>query len=236
MIKLSLKGLAKYIASSPSTQRRILQDFKYPAADEPFAMRMYYREATDCLKVYIKERQSKEWLRLRAIEIAASRHEQSRASARRLRQNANAVLLYEKHFSGCDLEVLERPKFRLNFHGVSVSIVPDLYLRDGAKTKLIKLQFGGPKLPEQSVKVITQCLLEAANSEGYDLAPSSAIYIDLPRDVSHTAARAGKKTLRDIKAACETISQIWDAIPSPGKSKRSVAAQVSSSDSPALTG
>lgn len=236
MIKLSLKGLAKYIASSPSTQRRILQDFKYPAADEPFAMRMYYREATDCLKVYIKERQSKEWLRLRASEIAVSRHEQSPAGARRLQQNANAVLLYEKHFGGEDLEVLDRPKFRLNFHGVSISVVPDLYVRDAAKTKLIKLQFGGPKLPEQSVKVITQCLLEAANLEGYDLAPSSAIYIDLPRGVSHTAARAGKKTLRDIKAACETISQIWDAIPAPGKSKRSAAAPVSASHSPALTG
>ena len=85
-IKLTLKGLAKYIASSPSAQRKILQDFKYPSADEPFAMRMYYREATECLKEYIRERHSSEWLRQRAIQLTAEREGQSATSARRLRQ------------------------------------------------------------------------------------------------------------------------------------------------------
>jgi hypothetical protein len=224
MIKITVKGLAKYIASSPSGQRRILQDFKYPAADEPFAMKVYYREATDCLKSFIRGHHSQEWLRQRAIEMTASALEHSTASARRLQQNAKAVLLFEKHFDSKTLEVLECPRFRLTLHGVSISVVPNLFLRDGAKTKLIKLQFGGPKLPEQSVKVITQCLLDAATLQGYDLPPWSAIYIDLPRDVAHTAARAGKRTLRDIKAACETISQVWETIPPPAKSKRSAAA------------
>ncbi len=224
MIKLTVKGLAKYIASSPSKQRRILQDFKYPAADEPFAMRMYYREATDCITSLIKGSHSREWLRERAVEMAKVEPNQSSKSARRLQQNAAAVLLCWKHFGNKELEVLERRRVRLQFHGVSISVVPDLCLRDGAKTRLIKLQLGGPKLPEQAVKVLTQCLLEAGVSQGYDLSPSSAIYIDLPRDVVSTAPRAGKRTLGDIRAACETISQIWDSIPPPAKSKRSVAA------------
>jgi hypothetical protein len=224
MIKLTLKGLAKYVASSPAAQRKILQDFKYPAADEPFAMRVYYREAIDSLKEYIKNRHSSEWLRQRAIQLTAVREGQSAASARRLRQNAQAVLLYEKHFGSKDLEILDAPRFRLNFHGVAVSVVPELCLRDGARTKLIKLQFGGTKLAEQSLKVITRCLLLAANSQDFDLTPSSAIYIDLPRGIVHTAPRAGQRTLQDIRAACETISQIWDSIPPPVRSKRSAAA------------
>lgn len=224
MIKLTLKGLAKYVASSPAAQRKILQDFKYPAADEPFAMRVYYREALDCLKEYVENRHSSEWLRQRAVQLTATREGQSATSARRLRQNAQAVLLYEKHFGGKELEILQTPRFRLNFHGVAISVVPDLCLRDGPRTKLLKLQFGGIKLSEQSVKVITQCLLEAANSQGLDLTPSSAIYVDLPRGVVHTAPRAGKRTLQDIRAACETISQIWESIPRPLKSKRSAAA------------
>ena len=224
MIKLTLKGLAKYIASSPAAQRKILQEFKYPSADEPFAMRMYYREATDRLRTYIGERQSSDWLRQQASELAATRDGQSPATARRRRQNAQAVLLFEKHFSSKDLELLEVPRFRLAFHGVIVSVVPDLNLRDGTKTKLIKIQFGGTKLPEQSVKVVTQCLVEGARSQGIDLAPSSAVYVDLPRGLVHSAPRAGKRTLQDIRAACETISQIWDSIPPPAKSKRSAAA------------
>jgi hypothetical protein len=224
MIRLSLKGLAKYVASSPAAQRKILQEFKYPAADEPFAMRVYYREAIDCLRSYIKGRHSSDWLRERASELGASFAGQSPAAACRLRQNAQAVLRFEKHFGSKRLEVLDTPKFRLVFHDVVISVVPDLYLREGTKTKLIKLQFGGTKMSEQSVKVITQCLLEAAKFKGIDLPPSSAIYIDLPRGLVHSAPRAGKRTLQDIQAACETISQIWESIPPPASSKRSAAA------------
>jgi hypothetical protein len=67
-------------------------------------------------------------------------------------------------------------------------------------------------------------LLEAAKFKGIDLPPSSAIYIDLLRGLVHSAPRAGKRTLQDIQAACETISQIWESIPPPASSKRSAAA------------
>ena len=224
MIKLTLKGLAKYVASGPAAQRKILQDFKYPAADEPFAMRVYYRDAIDCLREYIRSKHPSEWLRERAIEIASAREGQSATSARRLRQNAQAVLLCEKHFRRGDLELLDAPRLRLNHHGVSISVVPDLCVKAGAKTRLLKIQFGGPELPERSVSVITQCLLDAAASQGLDLPPSSALYVDLPRGVVHTAPRVGKRALQDIRAACETIAQIWESIPPPLRSKRSAAA------------
>ena len=224
MIKLTLKGLARYIASSPSAQRKILQNHKYPAADEPFAMRMYYREATDCLKTYIRDGQTGEWLRQRALELTAPRPDQSGPSASRLRHNAEAVLHFGKHFDGKDIEVLDCPRFRLEFSGVSIGVVPDLCLRDHSRIKLFKLQFGGKALPEQSVRVITQCLLAAANAQGHALPFSSAVYVDLPRSLSYTAPRSSKKTMQDIKAACETIALIWDSITPPAKSKRSAAA------------
>src|SRR5688572_79173 len=111
MIKLTLKGLAKYVASSPAAQRKILQDFKYPAEDEPFAMMVYELEALDCLKEYVENRHSSEWLRQQAVQHTATRERQSVTSARRLGQNAQAVLLYEKHFGGKELEILQTPKF-----------------------------------------------------------------------------------------------------------------------------
>jgi hypothetical protein len=224
MIKLTLKGLAKYVAASPATQRKILQDFKYPSADEPFAMRLYYREAMDCLKDYITNRRSGEWLRERSIQLASAKEGDSPTGARRRRQNAEAVLLYEDYFGGRQLEVLTTPRFRLNFDDVSVSVVPDLFLRDGARTKLVKLQFGGPRLATTSIRVITQCMVAAANSSGCDVPSSSVIYLDLPRGDVHAAPRAGKRILRDIRAACATISQIWESIPPPRKSRRSEAA------------
>jgi hypothetical protein len=222
MIKLSAKGIAKYIVSSPATQRRIVQDFKYPASEEPFAMRMYYREATDRLKAYMKGEHSNEWLREQAAALAGSGQGQSAAAVRRLQQNADAILLYERQFAGKNWEVLDVPRMRLTFHAVAISVVPDLHLRHLDRAKLIKLQFGGARLPQQSINVMTQCLLQAGLAQGLDLSPACAIYIDLPRDAVHSV-RAGKKTLRDIIAACETISLIWDSIPPP-RSRRSAAA------------
>src|SRR5262245_48340896 len=185
MIKLTLKGLAKYIASSPSVQRKILQDFKYPSADEPFAMRVYYQEAMDCLKQYIREQRSSEWLRERARQLTVAEDGQSAKSIGRLRQNARDILLYEKLFRTTGVEVLDTPKFRLSYHGVTISVVPDLCLLDGTRTKLVKIQFGGTKLADQSVRVMTQCMLEAANLNGYGLSGGSCVYMDLPRGVSH---------------------------------------------------
>lgn len=222
-IKLTLTGLAKYIASSPAKQRKILQDHKFPASDEAFAMRVYYREATDVLKDLIDRQGSMEWLRQQAHSLRAPRPEQTPKSAARLERNAEAVLWLDNYFGGRKLERLECPRFRLSYANVSVSVVPHLHVRDGSKLKLIKLQFGGRALQEQAVKVVTQCMLEGARSQRLDLAASCAIYIDLPRNVVHTA-RAGKTTLNDIKAACETISQIWDSIPPPAPSRRKKAA------------
>jgi hypothetical protein len=224
MIKLTLKGLAKYVASSPAAQRKILQDFKYPAADEPFAMRVYYREAMSCLKQYIRQQRSSEWLREQARNLTLTLDDQPARSMERLRQNARAVLMYEKLFRTTEIKVLDTPRFRLTFHGVTISVVPDLCLLDGTRKKLIKIQFGGKRLSDQSVRVMTQCMLDAANASGYGLSASSCVYIDVPREAVHPAPRAGKRTLQDVKAACETISQIWESIPPPSKSKRSAAA------------
>lgn len=223
MIKISLTGLAQYIASSPAAQRKILQNFKYPSADEAFAMRVYYREATDCLKRYIRDHESKDWLRDQALLLTAPREGQTSKSAKRLQLNADAVLLLDKYFGGGGFELLQRPRFRLSFSDVSVSVAPDLFIRENLKSKFIKVQFAVKALPDPSIRVITQCMLEAARSNGLDISPASVIYVDVPRDTVHTA-RPGKKVLNDIHAACETISQIWDKIPKPAPSKRRTAA------------
>jgi hypothetical protein len=224
-IRLSAKGLAKYIAASPSTQRRILQQFKYPTADEPFAMRLYYREATQLLRACIEKQHPSDWVRQRAIDLTASDRDVTPAAARRLRQNSDALLLFDRHFRKRPVEILPRQRFTLVFHDVAVGVVPDLIIHDSAGVlRVIKLQLGGPRPPDVTVKVITQCLFEAAVRSGFQIKPTSARYVDLPRNATHSAATAGRRVLRDIEAACETISQIWDSIPPPARTKRIAAA------------
>lgn len=223
MIKMSAKGLAKFISAGPATQRKIVQDFKYPNADEPFAMRVYYREAKNSLRAYITDQQSSDWLHEQAQVLTQPTSNQSPSHLRRLKQNADAIVQFDQYFGGRKLEVVECPRFQLKFAAVSVSAAPDLLLREETATWLIKVQFGGPKPDKRVVGILAQLLLEGANSRGLALQASSVVYLDVIRNDVYTA-RNGTRTLRDIKAACETISQVWDSIPPPQKSKRSAAA------------
>jgi hypothetical protein len=220
VIKLSVRGLAKYIVASPAAQRRVLEDFKYAAGDEPFAMRTYYREVKDCIKSFHRNAHPADWLRQQATLVSASSHAETGTTAQRLEQNARAIRQYEQLLSGRRFEVLDPCRFRLTYFDVSISVVPDLHIREGNKTKLYKIQFGGPPEKEQGIRVMTQCLLEAANVAGHGLPHTSVIYLDLPRGLEHHAPRSGAKTLRDIKAACQTISQLWDSIQAPNRSSR----------------
>jgi hypothetical protein len=54
VIRISVKGLAKFIEGGPSAQRRVLREYKYPDEDEPSAMRLYYRDATDRIYAFHK--------------------------------------------------------------------------------------------------------------------------------------------------------------------------------------
>jgi hypothetical protein len=52
MIKIGVKGLAKFMTSTAAAQRKVLQDYKFPDEDEPKAMRLYYGEAVDSIRTY----------------------------------------------------------------------------------------------------------------------------------------------------------------------------------------
>jgi hypothetical protein len=157
------------------------------------------------------------------LVLASSRQEAGK-TAQRLEQNALAIRRYEQFLGARKLEVLDPCRFQLKYFDVVISVVPDLHTREGNKVKLVKIQFGGPPEKEQSIRVMTHCLLEAANLAGLKLPHTSVIYLDLPRAVEHHAQRSGSKTLRDIRAACQTISQLWDLIPPPSRTSRRSAA------------
>ena len=98
-------------------------------------MRVYYREAMECLKHYIREQHSPDWLQEQARQLTSQVDGEAAKSIGRLRQNARAVLLFERLFRTTGIEVLETPRFRLTYHEVTISVVPDLRLLDGTRKK-----------------------------------------------------------------------------------------------------
>ncbi len=216
MIKLSIKGLAKYMASSPSAQRRVLRDFKYPRGEEAFAMRLYYRDACERITAFHRNDHDCEWLRSEADDLSRLASLTGGSGGVRLRNNARALRQYEQHFASRSYEILDELRLELEFSGVRITATPDLHVRENHKQRVIKLEFSKKPLTPETIRIITQCLYEAARRGRVpDLSSSSVLYLDVPRGVEHRGARAGSRTLRDIEAACETISEIWDSIQPP---------------------
>lgn len=209
MIPLTLSGLAKYMTATPANQRKILREFKYPNEDEPYAMRLYYREAREHIVGFHRNGREREWLLQRSHEIDRVGELNGGISATRLKHNSRVLRQYAKHFAERPFEVLDTLRLSLVFGDVRLSVVPDLHVRERGKEKIVKLDFGVRQPSEEVVKIISQCMFEAARGEVEDLTSSSALYLDVGRGTEHRGARAGARIRADIEAACETISAVW---------------------------
>lgn len=212
MIRISVKGLADYMTASPATQRKILRDFKYPDADEAYAKRLYYREARDYVAAFHRNRHDGEWLRVKAAELSQLADLVGGQAGHRLKQNARALLQYQRNFGTRAFEPVGDLRLHLDVGHVRISVNPDLVVEERAKPKLLKLDFSVRPPDPASIKIVAQCMFEAAQGNLPKLTSSSVLYLDVRRGVEHRGARAGARTLRELEAACETIAAVWHTL------------------------
>lgn len=212
MKKLSLKGLADYMTASSTRQRSILRQYKYPLEDEARAKIVYYREARDIVSAFHAAAHDQAWLLDEANRLKALAGASQGATKTRLQHNARAVRAYAEHFSTRSFEVLGDVYLSLLHGGVTITVVPDLHVKEKGQEKIIKLEFGVKQPDPVLVRIMAQGMLEASDVAKLGLPSSAALVFDVPRGVSHAEARVGARVRRDIENACLNISAIWDAI------------------------
>src|SRR5438552_2972289 len=105
MIKMSVKGLAKFMVASPAAQRKVLQDYKFPDEDEPKAMRLYYGEAVDSIKAYHLRQLPVDWLLQQADRIGQLASTVNGMTRTRLRNNVRGLRDYADNFASRRLTV-----------------------------------------------------------------------------------------------------------------------------------
>ena len=210
-IKISVKGLAKFMTATPSGQRKILREFKFPDDDEPRAMRVYYGEAVDAITAYHKHSKDRQWLLDQADLCSDLATSLGGRSATRLRNNARALRQYADHFHRRKFQVLPDLKLALSHSDVRISVIPDLHVREGAKKKIIKLDFSKNPDDEQS-RIISQCMFEAFRESQGKITPSAVLYLQVAIGAEVRGARVGSRLMGDFKAACENINALWDTI------------------------
>ena len=212
MIQLSLKGLAKFMTASAAGQRKVLHDYKYPAA-EGQAQAKYYREARNAIARYHKQKHPESWLVQEAADLLlASKAAPKPQIATRLKNNARALKYYATHFSSALYDVLPDVNLALTFGEVLITVNPDLHVQEKAKEKLVKLDFAADAPDAAVIKIISQAMLEAALADGMTLASSQVLYVDVPRGINHKGARLGAQMRKNIEASCQNIAAIWNTI------------------------
>lgn len=210
--KLSLRGLSKYMTASAHAQRKILREFKYPNEAGAAAMRHYYVPATEAILLHHADNKGEDWLQQRASALEADAASTSQEGKRRkLKSNATALRHYARHFAARKFKDVKRgPTWSLAYEDVVISVRPDLHVLENGTEKVIRLGFPLHGVSTEAVKIMAQGLLAAA-SQSLGLGSSQVLYFDLPRGTV-TKGRAGAKLGKDIKAACATISTLWDSI------------------------
>lgn len=212
MITIPLRCLAEYMTSGPAKQRTTLKEYKYPQSDESQARIKYYQEARDSISIYHRGKRAPIWLENKAavLESLASIEKGNRQI--RLRHNARGVRAYEASFASKNFDILIIPKWYLIYSGVRIIVRPDLYVMEKGALKAIKLDFGVKEPKLEFIKIVSQCMLEAALSNGVALSGPSTLFLDVPRGNIHKAARIGSAMKKNIEAACMSIDAIWPTI------------------------
>lgn len=211
MIKIGLKGLAKFIASSPAAQRKVLRDYKYPKR-EGEAQALYYREARLLVRRNHSRGNPEGWLSARSQELSLKAQTQSGAGALRVRHNARALREYNQFWGNKTFEILGDLSLSLSCSGVTISIYPDLHVREAGVERIIKLEFGSRPPDDVVIRIMSQAMFEAASAAGLNLRSADILLVDVPRKAVYRGARMRSRTAKDIEAACQTIADIWPSL------------------------
>ncbi len=212
MIKITVKGLAKFMRKGPAVQRTVLRDFKFPKEPEARAQTVYYAEARNGIREYHDSENDASTL-VRSIDILRMKADRAGGQKKiRLEHNIRAIERYLQHFSGKRFQILKSPNLTYSHGDVTVSAAPDLFVREGKDEKLIRIDLGADPTDEDMIRIILQVTYEAAVSAGMRIKPSHVVYLDISRGTQHVGARARTRLSRDIEAACENIEAMWGGI------------------------
>ena len=95
-------------------------------------------------------------------------------------------------------------------HGqVLVSAYPDLYVKDGDRHKIIKLDLGKDHPKPEMIKIVLQVTYAAAQLRSCRSYQKDVIYVEVEHGTQHSGVKKRARLQRDIEAACQTIEDVW---------------------------
>lgn len=210
MKKITVQGIADFMTASEVKRRKIVHNFKHPDRAESQAMIKYYREARDAIIIFHTRGNDINYLRNRISNLYLEALASQGSTRVRLRSNARGLRQYLANFSNKQYTIKARTSSVIINGDVRIVVTPELHVEENGEDKLIKLEFKSKEPKGDYMKIIAQSIFMAQNGQ-YE--PRNCIYMDVPRGSVYKATRATSRLQRNIEAACDSISDIWDSIP-----------------------
>lgn len=208
MIRISAKGLAKYMTSGDASKRKILRDYKFPDP-EGAVQAKYYAEARRVIEEYHNSGNDVSTIVSAVDKLNASAARETGRKHDRLRNNIRALESYLSNFGKEKLQILPTPNMKFSHGQVLVSAYPDLYVKDGNRYKIIKLDLGKDNPKPNMIRIVLQVTYAAAQEAQLPVLPGDVIYVEVERGTQHKGVTKRDRLQRDIEAACQTIEDVW---------------------------
>ncbi|MBS1494581.1 MAG: hypothetical protein JST55_13795 [Bacteroidetes bacterium] len=211
LIKISAKGIAKFMNSTGSQQLKILHDYKYPNP-EGNAMASYYAIALNVIKAYHRNDNDEDLIRKEISNLKVEKDSESNKSRIiKLRSNISLLESYKVHFKEKRYRILTMLSSRVEIEGVSLSITSDMHAFEKSSEKFIKY-ICNKKTSELELKIISQVILESMELSKVNIPSNNIELIDIHRGTIYKLARNRTRLRNDLVAACKIINILWDQI------------------------
>jgi hypothetical protein len=222
---LSVNKLAEYVCSRAGRQRRILYERKYP--DPEFSAGMFHREAAEAVTRYLADGCVDATPITKELGVLGQLKPSKIGTARRINANIDALdrfadMLDDIDFQGADATLGAHNPTPLTFHGVKVSVRPEIILRATGPKKqqmvgAVKLHFTKTHCHDGEsagyVSAAVQEYLRCHVIQGDEIvAPQLCPVIDIGSGTVFPGVRAISNRLKDIEAACQNIHALWPSI------------------------
>ncbi len=218
---ITVNKLGEFIVATPTRQRRILEQLKYPK-DNAFGF--MYEDAREAIKQYLINGRDESIL-LKCIEYLEEREAGSEWQVTQVASSVEALdaVLHSTVFDDLkiEFEAYTGSNPRMIIEGVHVSVFPDLIVRckrrgenyiGGLKIHLSKNGSFG----EEGAKYISAIIHQFADmyikTKGAEVRPAENLSYDVFTDSLVPCPAAVKRRWDDIQAACKNIVAIWDTI------------------------
>ena len=219
--RISVNKLAEYMVSKAARQRKLLKDRKYP--DPDFQMGMYHREASEAVARYLVSDQIATDPIDNQISIIKQQTPDKIGTQRRLNSNIEAMerfleMLDDFDFGDAAPEHGEHAAQKLTFHGVEISVRPEIVLRGTIKGKPVvggvKMHFAkGFEMTDETAGYVSAAVQEYCQRhltlDGSIVHSGFCQVFDIGSGNVFDGVKSTKSRLRDIEDTCRNIADIW---------------------------